>query len=80
VVCPEIAQRQATERGIPLDDELALLVVHGTLHLFGYDHAEPDDAERMQRRERELLASFSGSNDNDMDVHRDAHATGSGDA
>jgi probable rRNA maturation factor len=59
VVCPEVAQRQADERGIALDDELALLVVHGTLHLFGYDHAEPDDAERMQRRERELLASFS---------------------
>jgi probable rRNA maturation factor len=59
VVCPEIAQRQANERGIDLVDELALLVVHGTLHLFGYDHAEPDDAERMQRRERELLASFA---------------------
>ena len=61
VVCPEVARRQADERGVPLDDELALLVVHGTLHLFGYDHAEPEDAERMQRRERELLASFSVS-------------------
>jgi probable rRNA maturation factor len=61
VVCPEIAQRQASERGVALDDELALLVVHGTLHLFGYDHGEPDDAERMQRRERELLASFAST-------------------
>jgi probable rRNA maturation factor len=59
VVCPEVARRQAAERGILLDDELALLVVHGTLHLFGYDHAEPEDAERMQRRERELLESFT---------------------
>jgi probable rRNA maturation factor len=58
IVCPEIARAQATERGVALDDELALLVVHGTLHLFGYDHAEADDAERMQRRERELLESF----------------------
>jgi probable rRNA maturation factor len=58
VVCPEIARRQAAERGVALDDELALLVVHGTLHLFGYDHAEPDDAARMQARERELLESF----------------------
>ena len=65
VVCPEIARRQADDRGIALDDELALLVVHGTLHLFGYDHAEPDDAERMQRRERELLASFSITTDGD---------------
>ena len=58
VVCPEVAQRQATERSSTLDDELALLVVHGTLHLFGYDHAEPDDAARMQRREQELLESL----------------------
>jgi probable rRNA maturation factor len=59
VVCPAVAQAQAPEHGATLDDELALLVVHGTLHLFGYDHAEPDDAERMQRRERELLSSFA---------------------
>jgi probable rRNA maturation factor len=59
VVCPEVAQRQAAEHGVTTDDEIALLVVHGTLHLFGYDHAESDDAERMQRRERELLASFA---------------------
>jgi probable rRNA maturation factor len=59
VVCPEIARAQAAERGADIDDEIALLVVHGTLHLFGYDHAEPDDAARMQRRERELLDSFA---------------------
>jgi probable rRNA maturation factor len=59
VVCPTIARRQAEERERPLDDELALLVVHGVLHLLDYDHAEPDDAERMQRRERELLAKFA---------------------
>jgi probable rRNA maturation factor len=59
VVCPEVAQAQAAERGIPLDDELGLLVVHGTLHLFGYDHAEPDETARMQQREREVLESFA---------------------
>lgn len=59
VVCPDVARVQAEERGIPLDDELALLVVHGTLHLFGYDHAEPDDAARMQHRERAMLESFA---------------------
>lgn len=58
VVCPEIAREQAAARGVDLDDELALLVVHGTLHLFGYDHVEPADAARMQGRERELLESF----------------------
>ncbi len=59
VVCPQIAQRGAGGRDGDLDRELATLVVHGTLHLFGYDHADPDDADRMQRRERELLASFA---------------------
>ena len=58
VVCPEVAQRQATERGSPVDDELALLVVHGVLHLLNYDHAEDRESEAMQRRERELLARF----------------------
>jgi probable rRNA maturation factor len=59
VVCADVARTQAEARGIPLDDELALLVVHGTLHLFGYDHDDADDAARMQGRERELLESFA---------------------
>ena len=59
IVCPDVARAQAEERGIPIDDEIALLVVHGTLHLFGYDHAEPDETARMQRRERDLLDSFA---------------------
>lgn len=59
IVCPDVARAQAEERGIPVDDELALLVVHGTLHLFGYDHAEPDEAARMQARERSLLESYA---------------------
>jgi probable rRNA maturation factor len=59
VVCPTVAARQADARGGPLDAELALLVVHGVLHLLEYDHAEPGDAERMQQRERELLDRFA---------------------
>ena len=38
-----------------LDDELALLVVHGVLHVLGHDHAEPDEATAMRSRELELL-------------------------
>lgn len=58
LVCPAVARRQAEARGIDVDDEIALLVVHGTLHLFGYDHQEAEEAVRMQQRERDLLESF----------------------
>lgn len=58
VVCPRVAERQAGEHTTSCDDELALLVVHGVLHLLNYDHAEPQEEEAMQRRERELLARF----------------------
>jgi len=58
-VCPSVALAQATERSIALDAELALLVVHGLLHLLDYDHTEPDETEAMQARERELLAAFA---------------------
>ncbi|MGH2626569.1 MAG: rRNA maturation RNase YbeY [Anaerolineales bacterium] len=43
------ARRQAQSSGHPLDTELALLVVHGVLHLLGYDHARPLDRRRMSR-------------------------------
>jgi probable rRNA maturation factor len=58
VVCPEVAARQAPEHAGSYDDELALLVVHGVLHVLGHDHAEPDETARMQSRERELLDRF----------------------
>jgi probable rRNA maturation factor len=59
VICPAVAERNAAEHEVAVDDELSLLVVHGVLHLLDYDHAEPAETERMQRRERELLARFA---------------------
>lgn len=55
VVCPAVAARQAPEHAGSYDDELALLVVHGVLHVLGMDHADPEAAAVMQARERELL-------------------------
>jgi probable rRNA maturation factor len=60
VVCPKVAASNAARDDVSYDDELALLVVHGTLHLLGWDHEEPAEATRMEARERELLlAHFS---------------------
>jgi probable rRNA maturation factor len=52
VISVERARSQARSRRVTLDRELELLAVHGTLHLLGYDHAEPDDAKKMRARTR----------------------------
>jgi probable rRNA maturation factor len=57
VICPSVAARNAPEHAGTYEDELALLVVHGILHLLGMDHLEDDEAEAMEARERELLAT-----------------------
>jgi probable rRNA maturation factor len=56
VICPRVAARNAVEHECSTDDEIALLVVHGVLHLLGWDHEVDDEAEKMEARERELLA------------------------
>ncbi|HVV37464.1 MAG TPA: rRNA maturation RNase YbeY [Acidimicrobiales bacterium] len=58
VICPSVAARNAPEHAGTYDDEIALLLVHGILHLLGMDHIEEADAEKMEARERELLAEF----------------------
>lgn len=55
VVCPSVAAEQAESHAGTLDDEIALLVTHGVLHVLGYDHDNDDAAARMRSRERELL-------------------------
>lgn len=55
VVCPAVAAEQARRRAGTLDDEVALLVVHGVLHVLGHDHADAEQTQRMQQRERVLL-------------------------
>ena len=58
VVCPAVARRNAPTHAGTYDDELALLVVHGVLHILGHDHAEPDEEATMQGIERELLSRY----------------------
>lgn len=52
----EICAREADEAGVSLSDHLSHLIVHGVLHLLGYDHEMQEDAERMERLETEILA------------------------
>lgn len=57
VISPSVANAQFAQHAGTLDDELALLVVHGILHVLGHDHADTDEAEVMQARELELLVN-----------------------
>jgi probable rRNA maturation factor len=58
VICPAVAQRNASDHAGTYDDEIALLVVHGLLHLLGLDHEDPVEAEAMEAKERALLARY----------------------
>ena len=60
VVAVDVAEKQAPQYGMDFKDEMSLLVTHGLLHLCGYDHMEPEEAEVMERRESELLTEFWG--------------------
>jgi probable rRNA maturation factor len=55
VICPAVAARQAPTHAGTVDDEIALLLVHGILHVLGHDHAEDTAAVAMRARERALL-------------------------
>jgi len=63
-VCPAVAARNAPGRAGTYDDEVALLLVHGILHLLGMDHEDAGEAEVMEQRERALLARFHRPPDN----------------
>ncbi|MDM7999117.1 MAG: rRNA maturation RNase YbeY [Dehalococcoidia bacterium] len=60
------AVKQAAEREHPVEDELALLVVHGVLHLLGYDHDKPSRRREMRSFERRVLAAFQKRTDQDQ--------------
>ena len=58
VLCPQVAETQAQAAKHSTLDELILLTTHGTLHLLGFDHAEPDEEREMFGLQRELIAAF----------------------
>lgn len=61
VICPSVAAGQFADHAGTFEDEIALLVVHGILHVLGHDHAEADEAAVMRQRELELLEAHHWS-------------------
>jgi probable rRNA maturation factor len=59
VVCPEVARTNAQDRRESLERELEILLVHGTLHLLGYDHQGAEDKARMDELLAQVISSFS---------------------
>ena len=58
VLALEVVGREASEQDKPITDHLRHLVVHGVLHLLGFDHLTPGEAEAMESLERSILAEF----------------------
>ncbi|OOF18183.1 rRNA maturation RNase YbeY [Salinivibrio sp. MA427] len=61
VVCRQVVEQEAQQQGKTLMDHWAHMVVHGSLHLLGYDHIEDDEAEQMEALERKILATMGVS-------------------
>ena len=55
VICPRVAKAQCATHAGNFDDEIALLVVHGMLHILGFDHNTPDETAKMRQHEIVLL-------------------------
>jgi len=57
-VCVPRAIKQAADYGIPPEEELFRLAVHGLLHLLGYDHKDDDNSRRMNRLQEQLVNKY----------------------
>ena len=57
---------QAEERHHPVKKEIAILLIHGVLHLLGYDHEEPEPERQMRAREAEILSDIEGGENSNI--------------
>lgn len=67
VVCPEVVQRQAIEAGGSVLSENLLVVIHGFLHLIGFDHATEEERERMWALQEDILRQLLGALSREQD-------------
>ena len=59
IIAPDVAERQTAEFATTFEEEISLLLVHGLLHLCGYEHVVDEEAEVMEAREAELLRAWA---------------------
>lgn len=62
IICQQVVEREATEQGKTSQAHWAHMVIHGVLHLLGYDHIEDDEAEEMEAIEIDVLATLGFAN------------------
>lgn len=62
IICPQVLQQESQELGKSLEEHWAHIVIHGVLHLLGYDHIKDSDAEIMQALEVKLLSKLGFAN------------------
>ncbi len=63
VICLPVARREAEESGLTLEERMTELLVHGVLHLLGFDHERSDeDAEKMRKKTEEVLDAIKSNN------------------
>ncbi|MGL5226428.1 MAG: rRNA maturation RNase YbeY [Aeromonas sp.] len=61
VICRQVVERESTEQSKPLQAHWAHMVVHGSLHLLGYDHIDDEEAEEMEQLERDIMQELGFS-------------------
>jgi len=62
IICPDVLVKESSELGIPIIAHWAHIVIHGTLHLLGYDHIDDEDCKKMQTLEIKILAKLGFDN------------------
>lgn len=67
IICPQVLLTESQQLNKPLQEHWSLIVIHGVLHLLGYDHINDDDAIIMQTIEVKLLAEMSYANPYDLE-------------
>ena len=69
VICAAVVEQEAAQQAKSLSAHWAHIVIHGTLHLLGYDHIENDQAQTMEAKEIQYLAHFGFSNPYEVITH-----------